>query len=243
MPGARISSATSRRRARRAAHDESRPARAAGRVCSPISAAPMRASRSSGRVRHRPISGSSPTTASRPWPRRPRPISRTSALPTRPRVAAFAVASPVIGDRIDMTNRAWSFSIAALRKALGPRRAARHQRHRGGGAGAAGARSPPTASRSAEAARCRPRRSAFWRPAPGSARAALLQPDGTAVAARLRGRPCHHAGGRRRRGRGAGLAAPRSRPCLGRARAVGPGPDQPAPRARGARRRHARARR
>ena len=37
----------------------------------------------------------------------------------RPRMAAFAVASPVIGDRIDMTNRAWSFSIEALRQALG----------------------------------------------------------------------------------------------------------------------------
>jgi glucokinase len=37
----------------------------------------------------------------------------------RPKTAAFAVASPVIGDRIDMTNRAWSFSIEALRQALG----------------------------------------------------------------------------------------------------------------------------
>jgi glucokinase len=37
----------------------------------------------------------------------------------RPRTAAFAVASPVLGDRIDMTNRAWSFSIEALRQALG----------------------------------------------------------------------------------------------------------------------------
>ncbi|HVO17141.1 MAG TPA: glucokinase [Alphaproteobacteria bacterium] len=37
----------------------------------------------------------------------------------RPRLAAFAVASPVIGDHIDMTNRAWSFSIEALRRALG----------------------------------------------------------------------------------------------------------------------------
>jgi glucokinase len=37
----------------------------------------------------------------------------------RPRVAAFAVASPVIGDRIEMTNRAWSFSIETLRQALG----------------------------------------------------------------------------------------------------------------------------
>jgi glucokinase len=37
----------------------------------------------------------------------------------RPRVAAFAVASPVIGDRIALTNRAWSFSIKALRETLG----------------------------------------------------------------------------------------------------------------------------
>jgi glucokinase len=37
----------------------------------------------------------------------------------RPRVAAFAVASPVIGDRVALTNRAWSFSIEALRRTLG----------------------------------------------------------------------------------------------------------------------------
>lgn len=36
-----------------------------------------------------------------------------------PRFAAFAVASPVIGDVIDMTNHVWRFSIEATRKRLG----------------------------------------------------------------------------------------------------------------------------
>ncbi len=36
-----------------------------------------------------------------------------------PRAAAFAVASPVLGDRISMTNRAWSFSISELQATLG----------------------------------------------------------------------------------------------------------------------------
>ena len=36
-----------------------------------------------------------------------------------PRVAAFAVAAPVAGDRIVMTTRAWSFSIQELRRELG----------------------------------------------------------------------------------------------------------------------------
>ncbi len=36
-----------------------------------------------------------------------------------PRHAAIAVASPVLGDRVSMTNRDWSFSIAELQTALG----------------------------------------------------------------------------------------------------------------------------
>jgi len=36
-----------------------------------------------------------------------------------PRRAAIAVASPVTGDRVRLTNRDWSFSRAALRRALG----------------------------------------------------------------------------------------------------------------------------
>jgi glucokinase len=36
-----------------------------------------------------------------------------------PRRAAFAVAAPIIGDRVKFTNRAWAFSIARLRPALG----------------------------------------------------------------------------------------------------------------------------
>jgi glucokinase len=35
-----------------------------------------------------------------------------------PAAAALAVASPVTGDRVDMTNHPWSFSIRALKKAL-----------------------------------------------------------------------------------------------------------------------------
>jgi glucokinase len=43
-------------------------------------------------------------------------LSRAGAQPTR---AAIAVASPITGDRIEMTNHPWSFSISALRDALG----------------------------------------------------------------------------------------------------------------------------
>jgi glucokinase len=37
----------------------------------------------------------------------------------RPAAAAIAVASPVTGDRVDMTNHPWSFSIRALKRSLG----------------------------------------------------------------------------------------------------------------------------
>jgi glucokinase len=37
----------------------------------------------------------------------------------RPRQAAIAVAAPVVGDEVSMTNHPWSFSIAALCRALG----------------------------------------------------------------------------------------------------------------------------
>lgn len=37
----------------------------------------------------------------------------------RPQAGAFAVASPVTGDRIAMTNRNWSFSVAELKERLG----------------------------------------------------------------------------------------------------------------------------
>ena len=37
----------------------------------------------------------------------------------RPTVGALAIASPITGDRITMTNRAWSFSVSALRRRLG----------------------------------------------------------------------------------------------------------------------------
>ena len=36
-----------------------------------------------------------------------------------PREAAIAIANPVLGDRVQMTNHHWSFSIAALQQALG----------------------------------------------------------------------------------------------------------------------------
>jgi glucokinase len=45
-------------------------------------------------------------------------IDRVPAA-ARPLAAAFAVASPVAGDRIEMTNHPWSFSIAALQQRLG----------------------------------------------------------------------------------------------------------------------------
>lgn len=37
----------------------------------------------------------------------------------KPRRAAFAIASPVVGDRVKMTNHPWSFSISEMRQALG----------------------------------------------------------------------------------------------------------------------------
>ena len=45
-------------------------------------------------------------------------LDRT-APDTAPRAAAFAIASPVAGDHIQLTNRGWSFSIKKLQRALG----------------------------------------------------------------------------------------------------------------------------
>jgi glucokinase len=42
-----------------------------------------------------------------------------ATVATRPRRAAFAVASPVLGDRVTLTNHPWSFSRRALLRALG----------------------------------------------------------------------------------------------------------------------------
>lgn len=42
-----------------------------------------------------------------------------AALGAAPAAAAFAVAAPVTGDRIELTNRDWSFSVRALEQALG----------------------------------------------------------------------------------------------------------------------------
>src|SRR5262245_44825702 len=36
----------------------------------------------------------------------------------RPREAAFAIAAPIVGDRVAMTNHIWGFSVAALRARL-----------------------------------------------------------------------------------------------------------------------------
>jgi glucokinase len=38
---------------------------------------------------------------------------------TAPRAAAFAVASPIAGDRVDLTNSPWGFSIEGVRQGLG----------------------------------------------------------------------------------------------------------------------------
>jgi len=42
-----------------------------------------------------------------------------SEIGPRPKRAALAVASPITGDRVTLTNRRWSFSIGALRRRLG----------------------------------------------------------------------------------------------------------------------------
>ncbi|MGB6639736.1 MAG: glucokinase, partial [Thermoanaerobaculia bacterium] len=40
-------------------------------------------------------------------------------LGQRPRLACFAVASPVDGDRVEMTNQVWAFSVEETRRRLG----------------------------------------------------------------------------------------------------------------------------
>jgi glucokinase len=45
-------------------------------------------------------------------------LAERGALPM-PRQGAIAIASPIAGDRVAMTNHPWSFSIAALRERLG----------------------------------------------------------------------------------------------------------------------------
>ncbi|MBV8888857.1 MAG: glucokinase [Alphaproteobacteria bacterium] len=45
-------------------------------------------------------------------------LDQRGALP-RPRQGALAIASPIAGDQVRMTNHPWSFSIAALRERLG----------------------------------------------------------------------------------------------------------------------------
>ena len=45
-----------------------------------------------------------------------------------PQEAALAVASPVTGDEVTLTNHPWSFSIAGLKRQLRARAARRHQR-------------------------------------------------------------------------------------------------------------------
>jgi glucokinase len=42
-----------------------------------------------------------------------------TAVDARPHLAAFAVASPVLGDRVTLTNHPWSFSRRALQRTLG----------------------------------------------------------------------------------------------------------------------------
>jgi len=46
---------------------------------------------------------------------------RVHALPT-PRACAIGIANPVVGDRVQMTNHHWSFSIRELQQALGVER-------------------------------------------------------------------------------------------------------------------------
>ena len=44
---------------------------------------------------------------------------RDARITTVPNHAAMAVAAPIVGDRVRMTNHPWTFSIAAVRRALG----------------------------------------------------------------------------------------------------------------------------
>lgn len=82
-------------------------------------------------------------------------LRERGALPS-PRQGALAIASPIAGDRVEMTNHPWRFSVAALRSRLGferlevindftalalalPHLRAAERRAIGGGAAAAGA--------------------------------------------------------------------------------------------------------
>jgi len=46
-------------------------------------------------------------------------LAYLAQVPARPLRAAFAVASPITGDEVDLTNHPWTFSIAEVRQRLG----------------------------------------------------------------------------------------------------------------------------
>ena len=48
-----------------------------------------------------------------------RPLHATTPKDERPTAAAFAVAAPVIGDKITMLNSPWTFSMEAVRRHYG----------------------------------------------------------------------------------------------------------------------------
>ena len=142
-------------------------------------------------------------------------------LPARPTAALLAIAAPVTGDEITLTNFPWTFSIHELRDRLGLKALRvindfvanayalphlRRGRPHAGGLRRAGGRG---AERRA-------------RPGLGPRRQRLGAGGGRRGADPRRGRPCHHGGGRRARGGSARSAAPALRSRLGRARAVRP---------------------
>ncbi len=142
---------------------------------------------------------------------------RSSRPPQRPQIGAIAIANPIQGDRVQMTNHHWSFSISALRAVTGLAATGVAQRLHGPGPGLA----PPARLRPAAGGR-HP-----WhlggqqhhRPWPDRSRHGIggfgagARWAGRLVPAARRRRPCHAERGQRS---GAGRAGA----CCGRATAM-----------------------
>jgi glucokinase len=190
-------------------------------ACWPTSAAPMRASRSSWRRGSSRRCRCLPAATMRPFADAMRAYLASPAVAACGKVAhaAVAIANPVDGDQIRMTNHHWQFSIEALRREVGSTRCwwstismrwrARCRicrmatRCRSAAAAACGGATGPARRRH------RPRR---VRPDPGR-----QQLDGLVERRRAR----HVFAGQRTRSRSPAIRLARVRACFGRALPVG----------------------
>ena len=90
---------------------------------------------------------------------------------TRPAAAVLAIAAPVTGDEVTLTNFPWTFSIHELRERLEPANSCASSTTSSPTPTPCRISAPPTAPRSAAVRRCRERRLACSGPAPASASA------------------------------------------------------------------------